>query len=269
MEFGQMRQQNNLKALDMMYQGTSYSYERSERRTLLLDITDDATTKPLADASVFSQDLFEPLIIDALSDIYLDSFLSHNSLVCDTGNTMAFSMAINEFNINSNCSSSAAGQNIFNRIIIPNDHSSTTNVHSAVVHKGKKMNYICSINPCKLTKLTGKITDLNGSSMFTKGLSGSGKLNFVELSGTLSASVAAGSTVTFASGTGGTGSFITAFFIELGSTDLYFYENGGTITGADLGNATVNSLSVVDTVDGTLREGDFPRMIAEFVIITR
>ena len=29
-----------------------------------------------------------------------------------------------------------------------------------VIHKGKKMNYVCSINPGKITKLSGKITDL-------------------------------------------------------------------------------------------------------------
>ena len=33
--------------------------------------------------------------------------------------------------------------------------------------KGKKLNYICSINPCTISKLTGTITDLNNSNMFS------------------------------------------------------------------------------------------------------
>ena len=33
-------------------------------------------------------------------------------------------------------------------------------------HKSKKLNYICSINPETITKITGKITGLNKEAMF-------------------------------------------------------------------------------------------------------
>ena len=38
----------------------------------------------------------------------------------------------------------------------------TENNHGAVVHKGKKFNYVCDINPQKLNSISGKITDLAG-----------------------------------------------------------------------------------------------------------
>ena len=40
-------------------------------------------------------------------------------------------------------------------IIIPNEASATT----TTIHKGKKMNYICSINPTKLSNISGSISD--------------------------------------------------------------------------------------------------------------
>ena len=110
----------------------------------------------------------EPLLIDRLSDVYIDSVLTHNSLVCHDGSKMAFSLTINEFNINSNSASTASNQHLFNRILIPNDHSTIEDVNSCVVHKGKKMNYVCSLNPCRIGRLSGKVTDLAGNSMFSQ-----------------------------------------------------------------------------------------------------
>ena len=171
MDFGQQRLQQQNAARQMMYQNPGYQFERRDRKTLILDVADTASIKPLSTAGEFSVELFEPLIVDKLSDIYLDSFMTHNSQICHTGDKMAFSLQINEFNVNSNVASSApagttGGQHIFNRIIIPNEHNDITDVHSCVVHKGKKLNYVWSINPCKLSNISGKITDLNGKSMY-------------------------------------------------------------------------------------------------------
>ena len=55
---------------------------------------------------------------------------------------MAFSLTINEFNINSNSASTASNQHLFNQILIPNDHSTIEDVNSCVVFKGKK-NELC------------------------------------------------------------------------------------------------------------------------------
>ena len=53
-----------------------------------------------------------------------------------------------------------------NKIIIPNDATTSSETR---VHKGKKMNYICSINPETLSTISGSITDLAGSASFVSG----------------------------------------------------------------------------------------------------
>lgn len=276
MDFGQRRQQNQQSVRSMMYQNSNYDFERRERKTIILDVADTASTSPLSLATEFSVDFLEPLLIDKLSDVYIDSVLTHNSVVCHDGTKMAFSLRINEFNVNSNSASTASNQSLFNRVLIPNDHSSIDDVHSCVVHKGKKMNYVCSINPCRLSKLSGKVSDLSGGSMFGAGPASAdgGVLHFIKLSSGLTTFVAAGSSVSFAGGTGGSGNFVTAFPMDKDAVDLYFYSNGSTVSAT-----TPNALNSQDvTVDGatpitptpdTYRKGDFPRMIVEFVVISR
>ena len=46
------------------------------------------------------------------------------------------------------------------------DNNNADNYFGTVVHKGKKFNYICDINPCTLHSISGKITDLNGDPIF-------------------------------------------------------------------------------------------------------
>lgn len=279
MDFGQLRQDNQQKARLAMYQPVNYGFERRNQKTLILDVEDDGTTNPLSDASEFKVNLFEPLIIDKLSDIYLDSFYTHNSLICDSGNNMAFALDIKEFNINSNVASSTSNNNhIFNKILIPNEHSSTDDVHSCVIHKGKKLNYICSINPTKLTSLSGKITDLLGKSIYSRSeaTNSHGKLQYIKLGAALTTFVKAGSNVDFSQDVSATSGnkFITAFDMEKGSVDLYFYNNGGSVNAStpaalNLATVTVNGVSGIATENGTYHLGEHARFIAEFIIIAR
>lgn len=285
MDFGQQRLQQQNAARQMMYQNSGYQFERRDRKTLILDVEDDGTTNPLTNANEFSVELFEPLIIDKHSDIYLDSFLTHNSLVCGTGDTMAFALQINEFNINSNVASSGGGQNMFKRIIIPNEHNDVGDVFSCVIHKGKKMNYVCSINPCKLSKITGKITDLGGNSMYTTSTLGDltgEKINKVTLTSGANGAVIAGETFGWDAGVSDTSInlFTVAFNMDKGATNLYFYDHGSTVIGSPLGSG----LTTIDSSSGsnpatnldnltadvsTFRQGDTSRFIAEFVIVAR
>ena len=287
MDFGQQRQQNQQNARSMMYQNSNYDFERRDKKTLILDVANDGTLNPLSTAGEFSVDLFEPLIVDKLSDIYLDSFMTHNGIICHTGDTMAFSLQINEFNVNSNSASTASNQNIFNRIIIPNGHTSIGDVNSCVVHKGKKLNYVCSINPCRLSKITGKVTDLGGLSMFNElgdpnNSTDGGNLHYVSLTTGASQHVEKGSFFGWDAGASATTDtlFSVAFDMQEGATDLYFYSNGGTVnpaTGASLtqiskSTSTTPIATGLDTKIAdvsTYKVGDFPRFIAEFVIITR
>ena len=161
-----------------IFQNSGYSNKRNRKRTLILDVDDSATADThLGSGGQFKVDLFEPLVIDKHSEVYLDNFLSFNSNIGQTPATSAFLLKINEFNMNSNVASThgvttttsgvvPGGQNIFNGLIIPNEHKDPSNNHTTVVHKGKKFNYVCDINPQTITRLSGTITDLSGSPIF-------------------------------------------------------------------------------------------------------
>ena len=150
-----------------MYQNSGYINNRNRKRTLILDIDDSApTANHLGAGGDFNIELFEPLIIDKHSEVYLDNVLTFNSNTATTISQSAFCLKINEFNMNSNVASSSNNNTVFNSLVIPNDHKTVDNNHGAVVHKGKKFNYVCDINPQTIHSLTGKITDLSGSPMF-------------------------------------------------------------------------------------------------------
>lgn len=151
-----------------MYMNSGYNFDRTPKKTLLVRWHSSG-----ADQSKIDLSLTEPLKIDVLSDIYLDNFTTfHNASADATFNTpekSAFVLNINEFNTQSNVAGEDNNKrkDIFNNIIIPSD-ALTNNTADTVTksHKSKKMNYICSINPTKINKITGSITDLNGGDIF-------------------------------------------------------------------------------------------------------
>ena len=147
MEWGQQMRNHQTNMLDSTYQNSNYSRERETRKTLIIDsgtINTDTT---------FSLTLQEPFIIDKLSDVYLESFTTFKALNSGAATqNMGFILDINQFNIQNN----STNKNIFNKIFIPNEDSAGT---STVVHKSKKLNYVCQINPTKLKDITGSITD--------------------------------------------------------------------------------------------------------------
>lgn len=151
-----------------MFQTSGYVNARNRKRTLILDVHDTITTPslPISSGSEFSIDLFEPLIIDKHSEIYLDNFTTYNSNIANGIDSAGYSLNINEFNIKSNVASTSGGDNMFNRILVPNDHNSHANNHGVVGHKSKKFNYICDINPQRISKLSGNITNLAGEPAF-------------------------------------------------------------------------------------------------------
>ena len=156
MEWGKQMEKHQDNAKLSLYQNTNYSFERRERQTLIVEVTMGTSVH------TFSVNLIEQLIIDKLSDIYLDSFTTFNTILntADIKNSTIV-LKINEFNIQSNIAtnlnttSTKQDSTKFNSIVIPNE----TSTAQTNIHKGKKMNYICSINPTKLSTISGQITD--------------------------------------------------------------------------------------------------------------
>ena len=147
-----------------LYTNTKYSFERDESKTVVINVpmtTGDHT---------FDLALPESLIIDQHSDVYLDSLTTY---YCNTSqgseNDMGFILSIDQFEIKSVSNTSGIGRSIF----IPNDQNidgaDPTDLAVSKTHKGKKLNYICSINPTNINRIGGRITNISGTTMFAGG----------------------------------------------------------------------------------------------------
>lgn len=135
-----------------IFENTDYIFNRRETHSLVIDVECGETVK-------FDAPLIEPLIVDKQSDVYLDSLSTFHCKTCDSKGEMGFLLSLDNFPIKT-----ASNNAIINRsLYIPNEQSSETNPSIARSHKGKKLNYICTINPTKITKVSGKLTLLDGS----------------------------------------------------------------------------------------------------------
>jgi len=167
MEFQKQLQDNQANMKLSFYQNDGYQFERRDKKTFILKVLSDGTIN-------FNETLQEPLIIDRLSDIYLESFLTwHGPIDGSAGginfqtdfiNKSAFVLNINELNNQGNSNLNDNDTQLFNKIVIPHVIP-TTDVTDPYrkIHKSRKLNYICSMNPTKLSSLTGTITALDGS----------------------------------------------------------------------------------------------------------
>ena len=137
---------------DKFFINTNKYNLRQSQIPLIVDIKDTGSDTALTGGTTFRAKLNEPIIIDKLSEVYLDNFMTINSLFGNTPANAAFAIKINEF------SSKTAGAStdqttrctIQSKLLIPNENINTDNFDSLVVHKGKKMNYVCEINPTKI-----------------------------------------------------------------------------------------------------------------------
>ena len=166
MEWGKQMEKHSENAKLSLYQNSNYNFERRERKTLIIDSVHNNLT---SGSGIFTTQLTEPLIIDKLSDVYLESFTTNNCTANTSPENMCFLLDINELNINSNSAFNASknssgilnntsGTYSFNRIVIPNE---TTTGTGTSIHKSKKLNYICSINPNRISSINGKVTNLD------------------------------------------------------------------------------------------------------------
>ena len=153
MEYGKMMEQAKENAKLAFYQNPGYQVERRERKSFIIKASPNQT-------GVFDVRLHEPLVIDRLSDIYLENFTTFHSNAKPgaTAACSAYVLKFNEFNHQGNSTDS----NSFNSLIIPNENTGVAGTNTRKIHKGKKLNYVASINPSTLSKISGTITDLDG-----------------------------------------------------------------------------------------------------------
>jgi hypothetical protein len=152
---------------DSMFNNSSYQLDRLDRQTIILDIV-KAHVPP--DKINFSVELMEALNIDKKYNLFLDSITTYNCVKNDTdSNHMGFLLSINNFNI-----LSSSNQQISRKLFIPNEQSGTA-ADTTKTHKGKKMNYICKVEPTRIQTINGSITLLDGSTDIFEG-SGGGRI---------------------------------------------------------------------------------------------
>jgi hypothetical protein len=273
------------------YENSGYVNKRNRKQVLILDVSDEGGETFLGAGTEFSVDLFEPLIIDSLSEVYLDNFITYNSNISNQADNSEFVLRINEFNMNSNVASSNNNNTIFNSLLIPNEHSSVSNNQTMIIQKAKKFNYVCDINPSKIGRISGTITNLAGGPIF-HGSGTSDKFTYALTgidSGKLSRLIKNGEKFTGMTGaTSVAGSFLATHFST--STTLHFstdteittIEVGGSntsivFTGVTLSDGT-SAASTSITVTNNSATSDNPnltlitnagRFIAEFSINSR
>lgn len=142
------------------YGNQGYNFDRLPRKLITINITNTE----LANTSNIYQ-LLEPITIDKISDVYIDSFISNN-LVNTAEDTEIFILGIKEFNIQS-VSNDTKYQN---KLIIPNT-TGTANANNTVAHRSTKFNFIGTVNPTKLSSLEILLTKSDDTA-----ISGSGSV---------------------------------------------------------------------------------------------
>jgi len=140
-----------------IYENSGYRNERQKKQTLVIDLKEGATGWSGATGTEvnFSVNLQEPFIIDSLCDVYLDNFTTYDSELntAVSSDFSAFVVDIDQFNIQTNTNNAA----LFNKLVIPNE---TITNNTLKIHKGKKMNYVCQMNPQTLRQLSGSVTNM-------------------------------------------------------------------------------------------------------------
>ena len=158
---------NNTDKEDHYSVNNIYYDIREKRISLIIDIEEDSTNqRGLSNDVKFKVELIEPFIIDSLSDIYLDSCMTMNCFISNTSNNMGIAITIDQFNINTKCASTKSNQNISGALLIPNEYNDHNKHNEMILHKGKKMNYICKTEPIQLSEFTGTIKNISGNQIF-------------------------------------------------------------------------------------------------------
>lgn len=272
---------------DKFFINTNKYNLRQSQIPLIVDIKDTGSDTALTGGTTFRAKLNEPIIIDKLSEVYLDNFMTINSLFGNTPANAAFAIKINEF------SSKTAGAStdqttrgtIQSKLLIPNENINTDNFDSLVVHKGKKMNYVCEINPTKIHEISGTITNIEGNSIF--GTSSGEQINIISLETDTSEVIAAGTKVHFfAAGSSGSSTILieatVTLGMALGADTLYYTIDSKGTAGIDFATALVldfglsgaaGALATIGTAHTTTTNSNIsgvnPRALLEFLIVEK
>tara|TARA_Y100000591_G_C21845415_1_gene708418 strand:+ start:1078 stop:2412 length:1335 start_codon:yes stop_codon:yes gene_type:complete len=126
----------------------------------------------------FSVNLVEPLKITKQSHVYMDIVLTYETRANTSHETSHFILEIKELFHKANVGSSNAseGNTRFDKILYPNMNTTTQN--NVQNHRSKKYNYVCTLEPTTITKLSGSVTMADGTCIFNSDTTGPTSLTF-------------------------------------------------------------------------------------------
>ena len=253
---------DNINDLSSIFYNNSTYYNSLQKKiSLIIDIIEDSNNqRGLSNNESFAVEFDEPFIIDSLSDIYLDTCMTMNCKFGNNQNNMALCVKIDQLKLDRVSASTNHNQNIKDALLIANENNDLDNHNKVVVHKGKQINYICSINPARLLKITGTVTNLAGEPIFYK------NVRYVQISKLLRA-IPHNTKITVNDNTGFVG--YSAVDHRKGVTDLYFYEetSGTTIHDTQTTYKFHGIPETYSSVANTHINGNYPRLILELLII--
>ena len=141
------------------YQNNRYR-DQFDRKSLLLHI------KIESGETSFIVELPEELIVNNISDVYLDTLVTKKLKPNTNINQMGFLIGIEQIEmktVGGVASSPATITNKFNgKFFIPNEATG----NATTLHKGRKLNYVGKIRPGKYKRVPITITDLNEDSVY-------------------------------------------------------------------------------------------------------
>lgn len=145
---------------------TNKVFERRKKRVLTIDVSNflqnvDATTPAIVNYSNnywehFKVNFQEDFIIDKVSDVFLESLTINNPCKADNYSSLYKVLDISEFNVKTTTN------NVFmkDKFVLPNENTASVG-NNKIMKYHLKSNYICTVNPQKISSLTFKLTDEN------------------------------------------------------------------------------------------------------------
>ena len=146
--------------MESVYENTKYKTERTNKQLLTIKLDVEATEK--------TYNLQENLIIDTLSDIYIDSLITNGDIGVDSDESI-YIMGVEEFNIKSvgGGTTKSNAMKYHNKIIIPNTHGAASTGNKTITHRANKFNFVSSVNPMNINQLTVSLTNKEGEKIDT------------------------------------------------------------------------------------------------------
>jgi len=149
------------KKITLFYSGSGAGIISTNR--IQSSASSSYVTATYADSGDFVFNLVEPIIIDKMSDVFLDSFSmancsSSSSSSSASGATFGAVLKFDDINQN-NFSNNTAINNA--ELIVLDDDIASSGSGTFVTAKNKKFNYMGVIQPGKYKTINGKLTDIN------------------------------------------------------------------------------------------------------------